>query len=388
MKCEQDISTMKNSILILLLALLFLPACAVTAQDLRTKKVILITLDGFRWQELFQGADSALLFGEKYTRKKKATEQFWSNSIAGRREKLMPFVWDVIGNHGQLYGNREYENRVNCSNPFWFSAPGYSEMLVGFVDRRVNSNASVSPNPTVLEFIGRRQEYRDSVAVFSSWHGVSLIAKPSDSSIQVNAGRALASGELSEAEKLLNTFQQTMPREGPRHDSLTFQYAFEYLKRARPRVLYISFNDTDRYGHRGQYDKYLASAYHSDRMIGMLWDWIQSQDDYRDQTTLLITTDHGRGKGPRRAAWKHHGRATTGSSQIWMAVIGPDTPPSGEMKTKGQYFQKQVAGTLAAFLGIDYSARQPVGGVIQNTIQAGMLSENIGPVRNVSNTQE
>lgn len=376
---------MKSGIQFLLFLLLLLPGSAATAQELRTRNVILITLDGFRWQELFQGADSALLFMKKYTKDKNATLQFWNNSAAGRREKLMPFVWNVIGNQGQLYGNRVLGNRADCSNPFRFSSPGYSEMLVGFVDRRINSNNSVSPNPTVLEFIGRRQGYQDSVAVFSSWHGVSLIALPTDSSIQVNAGRALASGELSETEKTLNAFQQTMSREGPRRDSITFQYAFEYLKRARPRVLYISFNDTDRYGHRGEYDKYLASAHDSDRMIGMLWDWIQSQDDYRDQTTLLITTDHGRGKGPRRAAWKHHGRTTPGSSQIWMAVIGPDTQPSGEMKTKGQYFQKQVAGTLAAFLGLDYSARQPVGEVIQNMIQAGMLSENIRPSKNVPN---
>lgn len=375
---------MKSSILIFFL---LLSAVASKAQELHTKNVILITLDGFRWQELFQGADSSLLFRKKFTEDKEVAAQFWDTSVTSRRGKLMPFVWAMIGNQGQLYGNRNYGNYVNCSNPFWFSCPGYSEMLVGFVDLRVRSNVSISPNPTVLEFISGQQGYQDSVAMFSSWPGVSLIVQSPDSSIQINAGKALASGDLSENEKALNVLQQTTSLEGTRHDSLTFQYAFEYLKRVRPRVLYISLDETDEYGHRGKYDKYLLAAHRSDRMIQKLWDWIQSQDDYKNQTTLLITTDHGRGKGAG-GSWQHHGRATAGSSQIWMAVIGPDTPSSGEMKTKGQYFQKQVAGTLAAFLGLNYSATQPVGEVIQNMIQAGMISENIDPAKNVFNTHK
>ena len=375
---------MKRRLLIFFLVLLRLP---VMAQEPRTKNVILITLDGFRWQELFQGADSFILSNEKFVKDSGVVDQFWDSSVAVRREKLMPFVWKVIGSQGQLYGNRTYGNQVNCSNPFWFSCPGYSEMLVGYVDLRINTNKSVSPNPTVLEFISQQQGYQDSVAVFSSWEGISFITRPLKSQIQLNAGRTMASGKISDSEKVLNELQQVMSRRGPRHDALTFQYAFEYLKRARPRVVYLSFNETDSYGHKGKYDDYLTAAYKNDEMIRKLWEWIQSQEDYRDQTTLLITTDHGRGKG--RHAWQRHGRATPGSGQTWMAVVGPDTPPSGEMKEKAQYFQKQVAGTLAAFLGFDYATdKQHIGQILHSMIQSGMLSDNIAAGQNVSNAHK
>ena len=51
------------------LALLFLalpgPSPAQSARDLKTENVILITSDGLRWQEVFNGADKDLIRNEK-----------------------------------------------------------------------------------------------------------------------------------------------------------------------------------------------------------------------------------------------------------------------------------------------------------------------------------
>jgi hypothetical protein len=95
--------------------------------------------------------------------------------------------------------------------------------------------------------------------------------------------------------------------------------------------MFISFDETDEHAHGGRYDEYLKSAHKTDEMIRMLWEWIQSQDGYKDQTTILISTDHGRGNGASHS-WKKHGRFSFGSNQIWFAVIGPDTPPKARSK--------------------------------------------------------
>jgi hypothetical protein len=68
-------------------------------------------------------------------------------------------------------------------------------------------------------------------------------------------------------------------------------------------------------------------------LIKELWNWIQSNENYKDKTTLILTTDHGRGKKIHR--WKKHGRHIFGSGQMVFAVIGPDTPARGEIRTKG-----------------------------------------------------
>src|SRR5690606_32773898 len=86
----------------------------------------------------------------------------------------------------------------------------------------------------------------------------------------------------------------------------------------------------------------------------------------RDQTTLLITTDHGRGNG--KNSWRNHRLLAAGSRHIWFAVIGPDTPAFGEMKIKATTYQNQVAKTIAAFLGLNYQNEQRVGEVVQTMI--------------------
>ena len=108
-------------------------------------------------------------------------------------------------------------------------------------------------------------------------------------------------GELAEKEKELNEYVQTIPK---RKDRQTFEYAMEYLKREKPRVLFIGFDGTDDNGHGGRYDEYLKSAHDIDGMLKELWSWVQSQPEYNDQTTMFVTTDHGRGNG--KHTWKNH----------------------------------------------------------------------------------
>lgn len=347
---------------------LVLLACGKLAAQ-KTENVILITLDGFRWQELFEGADSLILFNDKeYVKDKTVRTEFWNSSPPLRRKSLMPFFWGTIQSQGQLYGNRLHNNRVNCANPHWFSYPGYSELLVGFVDRRIRSNDTITnPNSTILEFIARQPGFKDSVAVFSTWDAMPFIVRASSGDVFANCGTNRATGDnLSDREHELNELQGLIKNpHGSRYDAFTFHYALEYLKRRRPRVLFISLDETDEHGHRGRYDQYLQSAHQADAMIGKLWEWLQSNEQYAGKTTMIITTDHGRGKGEKRA-WKSHGRLISGSSQMWFAVIGPDTPALGEIKTEAQYFQKQVAQTIAAFLGMEYVNAEPVGDAIKS----------------------
>ncbi|RYF53518.1 MAG: phosphoglyceromutase, partial [Cytophagaceae bacterium] len=135
------------------------------------QNIILVTLDGVRWQEIVNGADSTLLFDTMYSRDTaSARKQFWAATPAERRQKLTPFLWNTIGQQGQVYGNRQKGNRMNVSNPHWFSYPGYNEILSGYADDRIKSNDKIdNPNVTVLEFLNKQPGLAGKVAVFSSW---------------------------------------------------------------------------------------------------------------------------------------------------------------------------------------------------------------------------
>lgn len=340
--------------LILLACLLAIPALAQ-----KTENVVLITFDGLRWQELFAGADSLLVDDTGYVDNPDAlTKEFWHADPLKRREILMPFFWSTLAKQGQLYGNRKYDNKVDCSNSMWFSYPGYNEILTGFADNeRINSNDKINnPNVTVLEYLNQQPAYKGKVAAFGSWDVFPFIINAERSGIPVNAGFAKAQNNSNEREQLLNLLQDQIrgPWGSVRFDAFTHHYAMEELKKNKPKVLFVSFGETDDYAHGGRYDQYLISARQTDAYIAELWNYLQSDPQYKDKTTMIITTDHGRGTQPK-STWKSHGINIKGAGEIWMAVIGPDSPALGEVKKSQQLYQNQVARSLAKALGVDYS---------------------------------
>lgn len=328
----------------------------------KTENIFIITLDGFRWQELYNGADSLLINSKEYVKDTEGLKKrFWRNTAEQRREVLMPFFWTTIAKQGQLYGNRKYDNKVNVSNQMWFSYPGYNEILCGFADdKRINSNDKEdNPNVTLLEFLNSKAEFKGKVAAFASWDVFPFIINEKRSGVPVNAGYETATGDLTEREKLLNAMQSQIPQEwgSVRFDAFTHHYALEYLKKHQPRVLFVSYGETDDFAHDGRYDAYLKSAWQTDQFIKELWEWVQSHEGYKDKTTFIITTDHGRGTVPINT-WRSHGKDISGADQIWIAVMGPDTPALGEVKSPGQLYQNQVARTAAAFLGVAYDVER------------------------------
>jgi hypothetical protein len=338
----------------LFFSLLIIISIGVNAQPYKTKNVILITLDGFRWQEVFNGPDSSLLRGEHL---KDVKSLFWSENFKESRKKLLPFFWTEIGTKGQLYGNRDKQNFDNVTNRYWFSYPGYNELFTGYGDDSINSNDKKNnPNLSVFEVANKSENFRNKVAAFASWDCFPFILNSERSGIYVNAGNQPESyqNKSPEVSMLNDLIDETAPfGEGVRYDIYTFHYAFEYLKAKHPRLMFIGFDETDDYAHEGKYDRYLLSAHQTDKAIGKLWTWLQSQDQYKDQTTLIITCDHGRGSS-ENDMWHSHGQKITGSDQTWLAIIGPDTKALGEITLAGQINNNQVAMTIASLLKIDY----------------------------------
>lgn len=336
----------------------------------KTENVILITIDGCRWQDVFTGADSVLIRLKDQTKDTSAfIAKYWRKTPEERRRVLMPFLWTSIAQNGQIYGNRNYKNMVNVSNKMWFSYPGFSEIVCGFADdERINSNNLIpNPNKNVLEFLNTKPGFKGKVAAFSSWDAFPYIINEARSGVLVNSAFEPTKGKLTESEILMNKLMRKVPEfiGGVRNDAFTFYQAFEYLKKDNPRVLYIALDETDDLAHAGRYDLYLNAMYYTDEMIAELWNWLQSSSSYKNKTTLIITIDHGRGEGPED--WKSHGIKVPKADETWFAVIGPDTPAKGEVKNAGQIHNNQFAATIATLLGFDYTNEKPVGEKI-NTI--------------------
>ncbi len=159
----------------LLCAFLFLcisPFVVAQASTQRTENIVYVMTDGLRWQEVFNGADPALMNLEHGKVKdvdglKKA---YWRDTVSERRTALMPFLWTVVAQQGQIYGNLSKGSDAHVTNTLNFSYPGYSETFCGFADPRVNSNDKVwNPNQTVLEWLNQKDAFHNRIAAFAAW---------------------------------------------------------------------------------------------------------------------------------------------------------------------------------------------------------------------------
>jgi hypothetical protein len=359
---------MKKTAWLLFFTFLF---CSAVAQQRKTENVIVVTMDGMRWQEVFGGIDSVLMNDSLYARNSKnLKETYWASDAGERRKKLFPFFWSTIAEGGQLYGNRWLGNKVDVANPYRFSYPGYNEIFTGYADTAVNSNDKTwNKNINVLEYINQQQAYKGKVAAFATWDVFPYILNRQRSGLYVNADFDSFAFNAPEF-RLLQDLQTLTTRPiGVRPDVITYMAAREYLKKFRPKVLYIALDETDDFAHGGMYDQYLMSAHAQDAMIADLWKTVQSMPQYRNKTTLLITADHGRGDSVKRQ-WRDHGEKIPEASGIWIAAIGPDTKATGEQRNGGQLYQRQMAATIAALLGIQFipphEAAPPVSTLLKN----------------------
>lgn len=333
-----------------------------TARARATENVLLVTLDGLRWQDVFTGADNRMMNKEDggvadllATRKR-----FWRGEPAARREALLPFLWTVVAKEGQLFGDPSRNAKATITNPHKFSYPGYSELLCGFADPRIASNDKFpNPNVTVLEFLHGRPGFAGRVAAFSGWdvHPAILNVQRAGFFVE-SAWDPVTVARSDERRRDLQSLFDGMPRywEGFCWDALTFARATEYLQVQRPRVLYLALGETDEWGHGRRYDLYLQMAHNADRMLADLWRWLQQDPQYAGKTSLVLTVDHGRGREP--SDWVTHGAKIAGAEEVWMAVLGPDTPPLG-VRENTTATQAMVAATVAALLGEDFRAAAP-----------------------------
>ncbi len=349
--------------LIVIFAIIF----SAHAEKRKTENVFLIMSDGLRWQEVFGGAEGQLLnktnggvLNVDATRK-----QLWRETPEQRREALMPFFWNEIAKHGQLFGNTNKGSIATVTNGKKFSYPGYNEVLTGAPDNRINSNDKVpNPNTNVFEWLTGQRPFKNRVAVFGNWDVFAYIFNDERSALPIWPvwEKKFVKNEIHTAPVLEKLFQDTTEAMGSgiTFDSFLFQGASDYVKEKKPRAVFIGFGETDEWAHNGRYDLYLSAAEHADDFIARLWKTVQSIPQYKNKTTFIITCDHGRGSGPEN--WKHHGVSIPGAEYTWLAVLGPDTAPLGERTSCQPITHSQIAATIAALLGENFQTENPKAG--------------------------
>jgi hypothetical protein len=301
----------------------------ITSRD-DAPNVILVVSDGLRWQEVFRGADSTILFGppEVLGSNAEATRRkYWRSTPVQRREALMPFVWGTLARQGRAMGNRDLQSLVDVTNSFRFSYPGYNEMLTGAPDPRIDRNDfGPNPNVTVFEWLNRRRDFRGRVAAFGTWDTFHDIFNVDRSGIAIQTNGAKP------------------------NDIVVHRQVIPYMREVSPLAVFVGYAETDDWGHEGRYDRFLDATHAVDSYLEELWLAAQSDPQYKGRTTLVFAADHGRGRTP--GDWMHHGDNVPGAEETFILAIGPGIAP-GATSLSGVL--GDVARLAAAAVGLEFS---------------------------------
>jgi hypothetical protein len=311
--------------------------------------VVLVVLDGVRWQDVFVGADPHLVSGP-----------------APSAEALMPRLHALIAERGAAVGAPGRGPTITASGPNFVSLPGYTEILGGRRSHACRDNDC----PATLEstvFDQSTTAYAGQTAFFASWERLDRAASSRPRSFVLSAGRTrIWQGEALTADPEMHEWLDRGAAADPapgwgefRPDRFTAALALRYLERKQPRLMFLGLGEPDEYAHRGDYAGYLGSLRAADAVLGDLVATLDRMGDRGAHTTVLVTADHGRGHD-----WRHHGQEFAESGRVWLVAVGASIEGRGLVRTTRKHRLADVAPTIRQLLGLAPDVSEPAGAPI------------------------
>jgi Metalloenzyme superfamily len=351
----------------------------------RTRGVVIVVIDGARWQEVFGGVD-----------RRWAKAQGMSDAQVVDAKTLMPNLHAVIENRGVALGAPR-RAMVTASGPNFISLPGYTEILSGREATGCRDNdCPAAVKPTLVDEIrssaragqagpagqaGSAGQIEDrEVAVISSWEPIGRIATARPSTVVLSNGRhggnhkALLRDDPAIA-TLLDEGERADAWPGNadyRPDRVTGALATQYLNTHRPRFLFVGLGDTDEYGHHGDYPAYLRALTYADKVIGDIVASLDAMGEDGKRTTLVVTCDHG-----RAADFRGHGGYAPESGRAWLVMAGGGVQPRGLLDREDTTRLRDIAPTIRVLMGLPTDDARGTGQAIAEIWEQGEPADRL-----------
>lgn len=307
-----------------------------------TSRVIQITLDGVRWQEVYLGVDPKL-----------ARDAGLKSSDVVSADTLLPNIYQDVIARGVALGAPGH-GVVEASGPMYVSLPGYMELLLGARSGCESNDCPSVDRPTILDEVASMPgaAFGDA-AVIASWDVLEKAAALDGTRVMTSTGRH--GGKTRNTLRLDDTMgalldesaqSSTFPGDGDyRPDTITAKLALAFVERRRPTFLHVGLGDTDEYAHKGDYNGYLSALRLADRFVGDLVAMLRARGEL-DDTTIVITADHGRARD-----FRNHGKSPE-CSRVFVLAAGGGVPVAGYATSPDPLHLADVAPTLRTLLGL------------------------------------
>jgi len=154
-------------------------------------------------------------------------------------------------------------------------------------------------------------------------------------------------------------------------DEEVVNQAKEDMATYQPQLTWVYLPNVDHEGHSGVWENYTGAISTADSLVNELWSYIQNDPFYKDNTTLLVTNDHGR----HTDDFLGHGCSCDGCRHIMFLALGPDVKQNYVSDT---YRVLPDFATTAALL-LDIDMEYATGNVAQEIFLPGTYIEIVKP---------
>lgn len=334
-------------------------------------RVVLVTLDGVRWEDVFTSSSEAKT----------------SRGDGAPPPSAMPNLMAIVRERGIALGGPDCEHDMRASGPNFVSLPGYIEMFSGKPTSCTHNGCAPVQSRTVLDDARATIESPGEVAVFSSWSRYQNAVARDRKALTLSAGAHTTLGQTSAAAKSddrlrflleVGAANQGYPGHGDyRPDEHTAKIALRYLETVGPRLLVLGLGDADEQAHRGDVAGYRRAIKRSDEVIAELDRVLARMGNEGSQTAVLVTTDHGRAKTIRG-----HGAIWPESQRVFFAAFGARIAHRGITCATSPLHLADVAGSVRSLLGVEgergplaseVAPPETTGPVIQARVEPSLL---------------
>ncbi|UCD74631.1 MAG: alkaline phosphatase family protein [Phycisphaerales bacterium] len=125
--------------------------------------------------------------------------------------------------------------------------------------------------------------------------------------------------------------------------------ALQIMNEHHPALMLVNLADVDGAGHTADWDQYTGAIAIADRIAYDFWQFIQSDEYYRNKTALILTTDHGRHSDGIASGFAGHGCLCRGCRHLLFLAIGPDFKT--DFVSDSHKNREDLAPTVGAILG-------------------------------------
>jgi len=321
-------------------------------------RIVLVTIDGVRAEDVFDGADPDLRPGSH-------VESF------AKPEAVMPRTHRLVETRGVALGaDRPGCGVVRTASGANVSLPGYLEIFTGRKTRCRDNHCARTALPTVLDEAA--EAGLSPIASIGSWEILDRAASRSGAPVLVDEGSQRWPGERplvpAKLEELVAAGEVTdaFPGAGKyRPDGITTAIALEYLRTGAPPVFHVGLGDADEYGHRNDYPAYLGAIAAADAFIGKVADTLDEMGELGARTTVIVTTDHGRNKD-----FQHHSPFSLTSARTFVIAFGARVSSRGVVCPSRDVTLADIAPTMRVLVGLRPDTSPDSGRPIEEIVGA------------------